>query len=1117
MNAPISSSLLTLLLPLALSLPAAAQTPWEGGAAQATGPDPAEMAAFEETLGRFSARMGEFRDEARAIVDRREQEERAQLDRGYSAIIGELETDDLALRATAMKKFEAFLDKYPNTRHSPHVMFRLAELYFEQTEEDWFVADDEYRRMMDTLTDEELDFAPEEPKKDYAGSVALYRRILRDYPDYEYLDGCWYMLGYILSEPIAEQYNEEEGLAQFQALVDNRPESEFAAVAHLRIGEYHFDYNDFDLAVVHYERVVQLEGREGALYDEGLYKLAWSYYKKSEYDRGLMLLTELLDWSEQVHFARKGKESPTAPEAIEYSAISFSDVADQSEMTPVQVAQDFYTRVGERSFEPKVYKRLADVLVQQARYEEAVETYNYIQQRWPNDAENPDFQWQVARLYMSMVPPRVAEAQQAIADLNTRYGEEGSWHRANRANPDALAKANKYVEDSLAAVAQQYHTAAIQSGAPEDYEKAASLYRQYLTKFPFAKDYYEIQWYLADTFMKSGQNRSAEAEYLQLLKSGEEHDYKDGSLWQVMQIRRQRVVDTHGDFKSVPADTVVERMAATPGGKQREVFGLGKDHGELIEACDQLVDARFESGNETSAAYAEALESFRPALAYLPGQILYHHGRLDEARPRLERVIETWPLTREAEFSAKLIVDSYTDEEDWAGVRKYAGKFKEMKARGQLGPPQVAGPDATIVFGDQEEGATFKMCRAYIDANERKEAAECFLTFTRDYPESKYIKEAFYNAANSYEIIGRVDEANRLFEEIVNRFPDDEDSRRLFFRIAGNYASALDLDNAIRYYEELYNRTKGRGQDYQDAPAALYNASFLRIGLGDNEGAARNFERYALENPEEPDAEEVFFSAGEQWENVGQTEALRFYTRYLQRYGDAKPDHVMQAYARIAEITEDTGRARDIDRAWDELADAYARLAPSGQVGQLGSNYAARAAFRDLRAELESFKAVKFTSNDEKNADLLLNVKLNQLTALEQQGLQLISTYQDFEYASASLYVMGDAYLSYSDMLFDAPPPKGLDDEEMMLYTEAIDQKRLPIEDKGKARLVKVLEKAENEKAWSEWQTKTLAELNRRYPLEYAQEKQEQRGAGDSNLVPMGGPLSVDVPEEAGQ
>ena len=43
----------------------------------------------------------------------------------------------------------------------------------------------------------------------------------------------------------------------------------------------------------------------------------------------------------------------------------------------------------------------------------------------------------------------------------------------------------------------------------------------YLNKFPFAKDYYEIQWYLSDTLFKSGRLQEA-GEAVQLLK-GKDH------------------------------------------------------------------------------------------------------------------------------------------------------------------------------------------------------------------------------------------------------------------------------------------------------------------------------------------------------------------------------------------------------------------------------------------------------------------------------------------------------------------------------------------------------------------------------------------------------------------
>jgi len=1087
----------------------------------------AEIKAFQATLGRYDARMNEFQAEARSIVDRRESEERGQLDSGYGALIGELNEQDLALRETAMKRFEAFLTKYPRSTHTPHVMFRLAELYFEQSEEDWFRADKELQAAMESLGEGELDDLPEDATKDYRRSIALYKRIIEEYPDYEYLDGCYYMLGYCASEPASEQYDEDAGREHFEKLVERFPESEFAAAAHLRVGEYHFDYNDLDQASLHYRRVVELEGREGSLYDEGLYKLAWSQYKRSNYDEALSLLTELLDWSSQVNMAKTGKESPMAPEAIEYTAISFSDVAEASGQNPITVAQSFYARVGNRDFESKVYKRLADVLKQQARYDDAIAAYQYIQETWPEDPENPTYQWTIAQLHMSKVPPGVEDAQSAIADLTDTYNEESRWHLANRANPDALAVARGYIEQSLAAVAVTNHTKAIESGAPEDFATAAEYYRKYLTKFPFAADYYEIEWYLADTLLKAGKLNEAAAEYEQLLKGGD-HNYHQGALWLLMQVRRQSLIDTYGAFDKVPAGAVVERKVQLSDGRARDVYTVKDDFAEFMDICDRLVASDFDvaaakveaqlaaatedkdkerhqTDLDNIRAYAEALEQFRPALAYLPAQVLYYHGRFEEARPRFELIIDRWPRSDEAAYSASLMIDSFQAEGDLANVRKYAGVYSGMRL-GQTEEAQAK----NMVFSDLQEGATFKLAEEYIEQGKRKEAAEAFLAFIDEFPDSKYRKDALYNAANSYEIIYRVDESIRLFEQYVVENPEDERSRPLYFRLARNYATALELEQAIKYYEDLYQRTEGAGIEYQDAPNALYNAGFLRIGIGDSEGAARNFERYASDNPELADAEETMFQAGEQWERVSGADAIKFYERYLRVYPDADADHVMEAHNRIATLTEESGaRQRDVDKEWERLGEAYDRLSPTGEIGSAGRHYAAHVAFRQLKADYESFQVIEFTRNDDKNATLLLETKKAQLEAIAAKGGNLVATYQDFEYSSAAIYVIGMSFLAYADMLYDAPPPKGLDEDELMLYQEAIDEIRIPIEDKGRARLEANLEKARAEKLWSVWITTTLEVLAKRYPAEHTVEKEEIRGMGDSTLVPMGGPISL--------
>ena len=1128
-----TAGLLALLL--APSLAAAQEVVADAGVTDAR-EDKEVVDEYRATVERFSDRMGEFEAEAKAWVRFREGEERASLEENYGAVIEDLDEDDRALRATAARRFESFLDKYPNASHSAHVMFRLAELYFEDAEEDYIVADAEFRRVMDATSDADFENLPEQPQKDYRRSARLYRRIIEQHPSYEYIDGCYYMLGYVLSHPSSALFNEEKGLGAFQSLVSAYPESQFAAYAHLRIGEYYFDYNNLEAAIPHYRRVVELEGEQGRLYDKGLYKLAWSEYKRSNYDAALGLLSQLLDWSERYE-ARTGRESPMTPEAIEYTAISFSDVADIQGQHPLEVARAFYAGIGGRDYELEVYKRLGDVLSQQARYDYAIDVYNHIQQAWPNDADNPEFLWTVARLHASKSPPDAQAVRDAISSLNERYGEDSAWWSANRNNPDAQSVARNYIEQSLAGVATNYHSAATSSGEAEDFLKASDYYRQYLAKFPFADDYYEIQWYLAETLLRGGKPDEARKEYTQLLKGGE-HNYREPSLWYLRAIAYLDVKSQFGQVQTLPPSAEIEEKVEIANGGERPVYKLGPAHQELIEVSDSVLAADFGEAigkvedalatttdkerveslkydlTEVLIPISEGVEKNRVAIAYQSAQVLYTHGRYDDARPRLQAIIQGDECTEEAAYSARLIVDSYTNEEDWANVRQYAALYASKPLGENCG-----GSVGLAELGTLEQKAALKEVELLVQADEREAAAEAYLQFISDYPKAdpEILKNALYNAANNFERVGRLDDSIRLFKQFVAEYPNDELSRPLYFRLADNYARALELDQAVRYYEALYDVTNGAGKPYGDAPAALFNAGFLRIGMSDYEGAARTFERYERENGSEPDAEQVLFMAREQWARVSADRERSFLRDYLRRYPDQNPDHVIEAHYRLAKLASESGRARDADPAWAALTEAYDRLAPTGRVGPAGRKYASQAELRDLLAQLDAFRDVpeKLKTNPEKYADLMAQ-RRDELLSIERRAGALVSKYKDFESSSAALYSLGTAYLAYADQLYKAPlPPEITADPDLeILYFEEIDKLRLPLEDKGKTRLNAVIETAQTERAWSEWQTAAVDELARLFPAEFAPEKQELRGAIRDRTVPSAGAVSVEAPPE---
>ena len=1091
------------------------------------GVDVDELASFEDAASRFESRMNEYRDEARAMVHRREAEERAQLDKSYDAVLGQLSEDDDALRTTAIRRFEGFLARYPEATHSAHVMFRLSELYFEKSEENFQLADIAFQDALEKLDEGgDLEEIPEEPLKDYSPSIGLHGQIIDRFPSYEYLAGSYYMMGYMLREPSSAQYDEEGAQDWFRRIVADFPDSEFAPRAHLRLGDYHFDYNELEASIPHYQRVVDLEGVDGALYDDGLYKLAWTYYRMSEYDDALTLLIKLLDWSEEVFEPKTGNESATVPEAIEYIAISLSDLAHDRERPPLEVAQQFFGRSGERDYEARIYKQLADVLSKQANYDEAISLYEHIQQRWPYDPDNPKFQHKVASLHVTKLPADEAASNAAIVRLNETYNDNGPWWRANRNNPDALAVARGFIEESLVSVAVNAHNVAQTTGAREDFAKAAELYGAYLKEFPFASDYYEIQWYYAQVLQQAGDLQSAERELGQLRKGGQ-HAYKETALYRQRLIASQRVVDRYQKLNVVPPDAAIKEEVTSESGTVRKVYALGPLHQQLLEVTDALLGADFsptkvelerqiseaKDGDAASIArvaleeveqYAEALEFNRSAMEYEMGQMLVAHGEVELGRERLVSVVDRFPGTENACFSATLDAETYLDDNDLSGYRRKMAHY--------LGLGACDDPSARDAMAKGLTQVELTIAGELAKEGKNLEAAQAFLDFVRDYPDSEYVPLALQNAANNYERGGKLDESIRVLERFVAKYPDHENTSRFLFRLGGVYAQALDLDRAISAYERIYQKLRGTGDP--NAPVALTNAAYLRVGVGDFEGAARNYEEFGRAFPDQPDTERLVFKAGEQWERVNPYKGVEFYQRYLRSWRGQNADHEMEAVYRLAILSEEIG-GRGAEAAWDDVLVTYQRLQPTGQVGVLGRHYAAHAEFRRLKAELETFRQVSFGSNDTKNAELLL-AKADELVAFDGRATALVTRYADFEYSSGALYLAGEAYLAYSDMLFNAPMPRGLDEEEQFLYEEIIAERRVPLEDKGKGRLVLVLENAKKQKRWSAYQSESLRVLNERFPREFAPEKDEVRGQTRASGVRRAGPVPVRTADEGG-
>ncbi len=789
--------------------------------------------------------------------------------------------------------------------------------------------------------------------------------------------------------------------------------------------------------------------------------------------------------------------------------------ADTDEQAPVESAESFTRDLSDPGPTWELNQVLAEALIIQRRYAEAIAVLEHNLERWPLHSASPGIQWRIATLYQSLSPPDAERSQQILDTIESTYAGDTAWAQANKGDTEALRAARGFRERILAQRAFKRHSAATQSGQAVDYLETATHYTRYLDLFPEAEDAETIHWWLGDVLLRGEEYDRAQAEFEWILREGSSELHLP-ALFQLFSIQRKLTETRHGSTEERPEDAQVEREVATLQGGTRAVYALSSEHARLVELCDALASADTEEARRTIARlrkaisadpleevrvaeriaviepFAEAVDDSRHKFAYLAAQILVEHGRFEQALPRLKTVIERWPEEEEAIWSASLIVDAFILNEDFQNVISQVRLYSHLHTQ----PTQ-----------EIEEGAAFKIAESLTREGRRLEAALMFDKFQQFYPDSRYHAPGLYNAAHNYALTGQTRLAIELFEAYVDRYPDDERTRPLYFRIADLYADTSDLENAIRYYEALYEDTAGRGEDYADAPAALYNAGYLRIGLGDYDGAATSFERYATEHPDLPDTEAVFFSAGEHWERVGDTQNLAFYRRYVERFGDQNPDHLLEALYHIARLTEQSGETAGADRAWDALSRAYDRLEPSGSVGSIGRHYAAHATFRTLQARLDAFTDVVFNDDERHNAELL-NRRQQLLPQLDADCTAAITRFHDFETSSAFLYTSGIAFLSYADMLRQAPPPREFTEDEDLLgaYIEQIDELAVPVENKGKKRLTQSIASARELNLWSDHQTRSLEELNRRYPGEFTSRRFEANMESQLGSIPTGAP-----------
>ena len=192
---------------------------------------------------------------------------------------------------------------------------------------------------------------------------------------------------------------------------------------------------------------------------------------------------------------------------------------------------------------------------------------------------------------------------------------------------------------------------------------------------------------------------------------------------------------------------------------------------KFIVACDRLV----KQGADDQEEIIQAM--------YTPARVLYNQNHFPEAAKRLATFLDTYPKSDIAGDVARLLLSSLALSKDIPGLNNWADRIYAM--------PDVAKGEILVLIQRIRNEAKFNRCFEYEFKKEFESAAECFVEYSRLFPQSNLVDKAYYNAGNNYQKARKYEQALKVNEYLYNCCAkSSKHGPRALYNIALTYQSA---------------------------------------------------------------------------------------------------------------------------------------------------------------------------------------------------------------------------------------------------------------------------------------------------------------------------------------
>ncbi len=616
-------------------------------------------------------------------------------------------------------------------------------------------------------------------------AIALYTKLLNDYPRYERNDQVLYQM----SRAYEELGRVEAAMEIMDRLVRVYPRSRYIDEVQFRRAEYFFTRRRYLDAEEAYSSIVTT-GASSSYYQLALYKLGWTFYKQELYDEALDRFIALLDYKVSVgyDFAQTVDklERKRIDDTFRIISLSFSNLGGANSVV------EYFTSHGKRSYEDGIYSNLGEFYFDKRRYADAAATYNAFVSRNPFHKVSPQFAMRVIEIHLAgAFPSLVIDAKKQFA---TNYGLKAEYwqHFKPSDRPEVLA----WLKTNLTDVAKHYH-ALYQSPQQikekkTNFEEALHWYREFLTSFPMDPESPAINYMLADLFLENRSFDLAGVEYEKTAYEYPRHEKSSQAGYAAIYAYRQHLAGVAPAAKDQVKREVVRsslKFADTYPEHEKAAIVLGA-------AADDLYDMR---DYEQALATAQKLNKVFPdadkdvkrgawdVIAHSSFE-LHRYSEAEAAYVKLLGLVPEGDKERRA-LVDNLAVSIYKQGEEANARKDYRAAADHFLRVGVMAPASKFRPNAE-----------YDAAAALIQLKDWKMAATELTGFRDKYPGHALQPEVTKKIAYVYKEDGQLAQAANEYERMERESRDDEVRREALLIAADLHEQAGNSDRVLEVY-----------------------------------------------------------------------------------------------------------------------------------------------------------------------------------------------------------------------------------------------------------------------------------------------------------------------------